>query len=168
MNPFETETMADLCLRQGHRDEALAIYRRLAMRAVDSPLRVRLHQRIAEVEGAAASSLGTDAPPSSAAGASAGVEGKAGPESPLPSPGLRARAAGEALTVEWRLPAGTSVPTMELLLLVRTPTGVAAERRSLPLDGAAGRMVLEVPGLHSARAAAGFVSDGRFVPLARG
>jgi len=25
MNPFETETMAELCLRQGHRDEALAL-----------------------------------------------------------------------------------------------------------------------------------------------
>jgi hypothetical protein len=145
MNPFETETMAELCLRQGHRDEALGIYRRLLARAEDGTGRARLQHRIETLERG-------DATPA---------------DPPLALPGLRARCAGTAVTVEWRLPAGTPGPNLELLLLVRTPAGIATETRSLPLDRDTGQLVLEVKGLHSARAAAGFVSDGRFVPLAR-
>lgn len=164
MNPFETETMADLFLRQGHRDDALAIYRRLLARAVDDvAVRGRLLQRIAAIEGR------EDTPPAEASQPSAAtVAGDAaatGP--PLPTPGLRTHSAGNALTVDWRLPPETSAATLELFLVVRTPAGVATETRSLPLDRPSGRLVLDVAGLHSARAAAGFVSGGRFVPLAR-
>ena len=46
MNPFETETMADLCLRQGHHIEALAIYRRLLLRSTDEAAREREGDRV--------------------------------------------------------------------------------------------------------------------------
>ena len=42
MNPFETETMAELCVRQGHLEDALGIYQRLLQRAPDAGARVRL------------------------------------------------------------------------------------------------------------------------------
>lgn len=45
---FETETMAELYLRQGLQDRALEIFRRLAERAPDDP---RWAARIAELEG---------------------------------------------------------------------------------------------------------------------
>ncbi|HEY4187375.1 MAG TPA: hypothetical protein VGP07_20030 [Polyangia bacterium] len=148
MNPFETETMAELCLRQGHRDEAMAIYQRLLARAAEPPVHARLEQRLEALKRG-------DAAPAPIA------------DKPLALPGLRARCAGSALTIEWRLPTGTPGPNLELLLMVRTAAGIATEIRSLPLDRDAGQLVLEVNGLHSARAAAGFVSAGRFVPLAR-
>ncbi|MDQ6738307.1 MAG: tetratricopeptide repeat protein [Gemmatimonadota bacterium] len=48
MSPFVTETMAELYTQQGLHGEALAIYRKLALRRNDP----RLHARIAELEGA--------------------------------------------------------------------------------------------------------------------
>lgn len=45
-SPFVTETMAELYMRQGLRDEALAIYRQLALKRNDPAL----HKRIAEIE----------------------------------------------------------------------------------------------------------------------
>jgi hypothetical protein len=167
LNPFETETMAELCLRQGHHDEGVAIFRRLRARAADEATMRRLDARLGALEGgsseidvrgpfaARSSSRGSAMPPSKDDGA------------PLGTPGLRARATGDALTIDWRLPAATRAPELELLLVLRTPAGVKTETRALRLDAETGRLELEVAGLHSARAAAGFRRDGRFVPLVR-
>ena len=144
MNPFETETMAELCLRQGHREEAAGIYRRLLARATDEGVRERLRGRLGTIAG--------EAPVA---------------EASLTEPGLRARTAGDKLTVDWQLPAGAPKVALELLLVLRGAAGVVTESRSLPLEAQAGRLVLEVPGLHSAKAAAGFHKDGRFVPVLR-
>ena len=154
MNPFETETMAELCLRQGHRDEAADIYRRLLARATEQGVRERLRGRLGSIVGAASNELGTPAPP---------LPSDAG----LPSPGLRTKSAGDDLTVDWRLPAGVGTLTLQLLLVLRGPSGVATETRTLTLASETGRMKLDVPGLHSAKAAAGVHRDGRFVPVLR-
>jgi len=156
MNPFETETMAELCLRQGHRDEALAIYARLISRASDPATRVRLEQRILALE---------TAPAEQKAAARPAERSPAGPA--LTAPGIRSRVTDDVAVVEWNLPAGTAGPTLQLLLVSRTPAGVTTESRSVPVDASAGRLVLSVPGLHSLRAAAGFTTGDRFVPLAR-
>ena len=153
MNPFETETMAELHLRQGHRDEALAIYTRLMSRAADQATRVRLERRILAIETAPAEQKAPPPPPP--------------PAPPLEAPGIRSLLTDDVAIVEWALPAGTAGPTLQLLLVSRTPAGVTTESRSVPVDAHAGRLVLSVPGLHSLRAAAGFITGDRFVPLAR-
>jgi len=156
MNPFETETMAELCVRQGHRDEALAIYARLISRAIDQATRLRLEKRILELETAPAEQK-APAPPAL----------QDAPQPGLSAPGIRSRVTDDVAVVEWNLPAGTAGPTLQLLLVARTPAGVTTESRSVRVDASAGRMVLAVPGLHSLRAAAGFTTGDRFVPLAR-
>ena len=156
MNPFETETMAELCLRQGHRDEALAIYTRLLSRAPDQTTRTRLEQRILALE---------TAPPEQKAPVE--TTNWNPPESPLGTPGIRSQLTDDVAIVEWSLPTGTAGPTLQLLLVSRTPSGVTTETRSVPLDAATGRLVLSVPGLHSLRAAAGSTTSDRFIPLAR-
>ena len=80
---------------------------------------------------------------------------------------MRAQRAGDQLIVEWRLPSKTAAPALELLLVTRGDTGVAADRRAIDLPEASGRLELRVPGLHSVRAAAGTRAGGGFVPLAR-
>ena len=154
MNPFETETMAELCFRQGHANEAVGIYRRLLTRATDEPTRARLRGRLGAIGGLTENDAGTPASPSPGEGG-------------LPSPGLRTKSVGDHLTVDWRLPSGASPLTLQLLLVLRGPAGVATETRTLTLETEAGRLVLDVPGLHSTKAAAGFHKDGRFVPVLR-
>lgn len=156
MNPFETETMADLHLRQGHHAEALAIYRRLRDRTDDEVARERLARRMAAIE--------RGLPDPTAASETALL----GDDPPLAAPGVRARRVGDQLTVEWRLPPETPGPALELLLITTDETGVATETRTLDVDANSGRAVLAVPGLHSARVAAGRRDGRRFVPLARG
>jgi len=157
MNPFETETMAELCLRQGHRDEALAIYARLISRASDRATRDRLEERMLSIETAPSEQRAPADPKNS------------GPPLPaLQAPGIRSLVSDDVAIVEWNLPSGTTGPTLQLLLVSRTPAGVTTESRSVPIDENAGRLVLSVPGLHSVRAAAGRVTGGRFVPLVRG
>ncbi|MES1210080.1 MAG: hypothetical protein ABUS79_29445, partial [Pseudomonadota bacterium] len=46
---FETETMAELCARQGLLDQAIDIFRRLAEMAGDPALRLRYETRISEL-----------------------------------------------------------------------------------------------------------------------
>src|SRR6185436_7065799 len=109
--------------------------------------------------GGATDDAGPPAPP---------LLGQAGGEVGLSAPGLRTRSAGDQLTVDWRLPAGARTLTLQLLLVLRGAAGVATETRTLTLEAEAGRLILEVPGLHSAKAAAGVHKDGRFVPVLRG
>lgn len=145
--------MADLCLRQGHRDEALAIYRRLLTRAADAATRERISRRIATLEPQATPDPRNKAPDD---------------PTPLPIPGVRTRWAGDDLTIEWRLPPDTRHPGLEVLLVKRGPQGVVTETRAIAVDDATGRIDLTVSGLHLARVAAGFRQGPRFVPVARG
>jgi hypothetical protein len=161
MNPFETETMADLCLRQGHRDEALTIYRRLLARTADEATKERINRNIAAI---ARETTPSGTPP---IGAPAAEEEKDGGLPPLQTPGVRTRWAGDGLTIEWRLPLETETPALEVLLVTRGPTGVVTETRAIDLNANRGRITLTVTGLHLARAAAGFRSGGSFVPIAR-
>lgn len=156
MNPFETETMAELCLRQGHRDEALAIYARLMSRAADQATRVRIEERMLAIETAPGEQKAPARPAT-----------QDSPQPALKAPAIRSRITDDVAIVEWNLPAETAGPTLQLLLVSRTPAGVTTENRSVPVDANAGRLVLSIPGLHSLRAAAGFMTADRFVPLAR-
>jgi hypothetical protein len=151
VNPFETETMAELCLRQGHHDEALDIYRRLRDRTPAGAARARLDERVRFLERSAPE---TARP--TAAGAAA-----------LPVPGVRTRRSGDQLVVEWRLPLKTPAPALEILLVTAGEAGVTTERRAIDLQKDTGQLELRVHGLHSARAAAGTRGATGFVPLAR-
>jgi hypothetical protein len=146
--------MAELCLKQGLAREAVAIYRRLLDGAPDQGARRRYSRRIAELVA-----TGSDGPSATEPGASA--------MAPLPQPGLRAAHDGNELRLEWLLPADTAAPALQLLLLRRDESGIATERRTLPLDGARGRLTLPLGGLHSLRAAAGRMEGDRFIPLVR-
>jgi hypothetical protein len=157
VNPFETETMADLCMRQGHHAEALAIYRRLLKRSIDEAERERIARRIAAAERDVAV-----AKPRAAT-----WEGLPAPEVPLPVPGVRVRWSGDDLSIEWRLPRRNTTPGLEVLLVTRGPSGVATETRAIDVDADAGRITMTVKGLHLARVAAGFRTGDHFVPVAR-
>jgi len=175
---FETETMAELCVKQGLFRDALAIYRRLLLVAPDADARERRERRIAEIElrlgieqpRAPRSIAAAPAPPAvaPAAAVSAGAA-----VAPLPIdlalPGIQARRdeGAHEVTLEWRLPDDTRAPALQILVLRREPGGIAAERRTVPLDQAAGQLKLPLDGVHSVRAAAGRLDGDRFVPLAR-
>ncbi|MEP6654590.1 MAG: hypothetical protein ABJA82_14610, partial [Myxococcales bacterium] len=127
-NPFETETMAELQLRQGHSAEALAIYRRLLARTVDETARERMARRIAALTGKQ--------------------------QTPA-APGVQVRWSRNELTIDWQLPANTATPALEVLL-VRTGTGgISTERREIDVQGPAGQLRLAAANLHSVRVAAG-------------
>jgi len=146
---FDTETMAELCVKQGMVDRAIEIYRRLAGDAADAATRARYEARIAALTGQAGPAA---APRRDDAGA---------------APGLRVDLRGEKLEIAWCLPRGTAAPTLQCLLLKRTPAGIEAEPRTVSLDAPEGEMTLLVPNLHSARVAAGRLEGERFVPIAR-
>jgi hypothetical protein len=147
---FETETMAELYIRQGLAAEGLEIYRRLAAQASDEPTRTRWRERIAELEA----QLG---PRPEAGGAALG------------GPGLRVQQQGRELVIEWRLPPGDArQPAVQLLLLRRTEAGVETESRTLRLSGTRGSTTVDAPALHSLRAAAGWLDGDRFIPVVRG
>lgn len=177
MNPFETETMADLCLRQGHRQEALAIYRRLLARVTAEPARARIIERISAIDNVSAdgaplaarspTGVGT-APLTSPVAAPATLPARPASAPPIPLPGVRARHSGDQLTIEWRLPVETRTPALEVLLVKTGPGGVSTETRELALAGNAGLLTLVAKGLHSVRVAAGSRGPRGFVPLARG
>ena len=154
--------MADLCTRQGHTAEALAIYGRLLARAADPVSRARLSERIAKLRSPPASS---PPPPSSSSSSSSSSSPSS---SPLPTPGIRLSTSASRLTVEWRLAEAPGAAALQILLVVQSPEGVTSERRDLAAPSLTGQLVLEVPGLRGARAAVGYLHDGRFVPLARG
>jgi hypothetical protein len=139
---FETETMAELCARQGLLDQAIDILRRLAELSEDPALRLRYRTRIAE--------LAQD--PAVRA---------------LDAPGLRVRRADGQVEIEWRLPPDLAGPTLQVLFLRRGAAGIETDARSLPLPSTQGRMTFPGEALASIRAAAGRQHDGRFVPLVR-
>jgi hypothetical protein len=155
---FETETMAELCVKQGLTVEALAIYRRLLAHSPEPLTHLRRARRIAELEARDASPSEPRAAAPWRAPAST---------TPAPPPSIEAGHDGRNVTVAWRLPAGTHAPALQILVLRRAESGIAAEQRTVPVDHAEGRLTLEMAGVHSVRAAAGRLDGDRFVPLVR-
>jgi hypothetical protein len=152
MTTFDTETMAELCVKQGIIEEAIAIYRRLLADA-----RGEVHDRyLARLRN---------------------LEGGVGPGSPLsepliPSPGpdvpaLRVARRGDEVEIEWQLPPAVSAPALQVLLLSRTREGIATEPRTIPVSAARGHTILVGRNLYAVRAAAGRLEGNTFVPLAR-
>jgi hypothetical protein len=137
---FETETMAELLVKQGQLARAVSIYRVLASRSPDEPTRWRRLRRINELENMSLE---------------------------LSAPGIRVSTVGQEATVEWLLPPETRVPAVQVLLVRRTEQGIKVETRTIPTDCPQGQITLSVPGLHSARAAAGTLEGDRFIPVVR-
>jgi hypothetical protein len=161
---FETETMAELYVKQGLVTKALALYQRLVDLAEDEITRARRRQRIGELEQIAATSPGMNI---NAAAPAAPMPAAAPTPEPLPLPGVRAEWDRRHTTLFWRLPADTVAPALDLLLLMRTPAGIITERRTLPVATAEGRTALAVPDLYAVRVAAGRLDGQRFVPIVR-
>jgi hypothetical protein len=139
---FDTETMAELCVRQGLVDQAITIYQRMATTADDAHLRRRYQERIVALEQR--------------------------PDfAPLETPGLRIHAGDGEVSVEWRLPTDTTAAAVQLLLLRRTPQGIQAEKRTIPVESPHGRTTVVASDLHSVRAAAGRLVGEMFVPIIR-
>lgn len=152
---FETETMAELCLKQGLVRDALIIYRRLLAAAVDESTRTRRAQRIAELE---LRDSGPHAVPNEPPASDIRARLQAW---------LAARVDVRQVTFDWQLPAGTRVPALQILVLRREETGISAERRTVRLPDAEGTLSLPIARIHSLRAAAGRLEGDRFVPLVR-
>jgi hypothetical protein len=143
---FDTETMAELCVKQGLPGEAVAIYRRLAAATHDADRRKLYEARI---------------------GALAHPADEPSDVTPMETPQLRVDRRGDDVAIEWRLPADVIAPALQMLVLRRTPDGIAAEPRTVPLASTEGRTVVGVPALHSLRVAAGRLRDGNFIPIVR-
>jgi hypothetical protein len=143
---FDTETMAELCVKQGLTGEAVAIYRRLAAAAPDADRRRLYEARI---------------------GALVGPSREPSDITPMETPELRVERHGDDVEIEWRLPPDVTAPALQMLVLRHTPDGIAAEPRTIELASTAGRTALGVPALHSLRVAAGRLRDGRFIPIVR-
>jgi hypothetical protein len=154
MTMFETETMAELCVKQGLVTEALGMYRRLVDGAPDAATRARRAARLAELERVArgAADVRADAP-----GAPVGPN----------EPTLTLVRRGDALIFSWALPPETRAPTLQLLLVRRGEDDVETETRTVALGAARGTTTIDAPGLHSLRAAVGWLDGARFVPIAR-
>jgi hypothetical protein len=141
---FDTETMAELYVKQGLTEQALQIYRRLRTAAYDDEARARFESRIDEL---------LDRAPARA------------PESE--SPELHVETAGNEIRIDWRLPSALATPALQLLILRRTARGIETDPRTIPLTTPRGHTMVQAPGLHSVRAAAGRLDDGTFVPIVR-
>jgi hypothetical protein len=139
---FDTETMAELCVRQGLTDQAMGIFRRLAEVTADPGVRRRYEMRLSEL--ARDPAIG-----------------------PIETPGLRVTAHEADVEIEWRLPPEVPSPTLQVLLLRRGPDGIETDPRTVPLSAAQGRTNLTAPNLCGVRAAAGRLVEGSFVPLVR-
>jgi hypothetical protein len=178
---FDTETMAELYVKQGLAKKALDMYQRLVLEAEDEITRARRRQRIGELEQIVAAATAARA---SASASPASQSTEAGDRAPaftppppetlarpepkaLPLPGVRAEWDRRHTTITWRLPADTVAPALDLLLLMRTPAGIITERRTLPLTTAEGRTALPVPDLYAVRVAAGRLEGERFIPMVR-
>lgn len=156
--PFETETMAELCARQGRVGAAIAIYRNLLHAHPSHASTRRWAAKLGELEAA----WDEDA------GGPTLLHDVALP----PSPGIIAvtgqDAAGEsAAIVAWALPPTPSPPVLEIMLVLKGADGIETVKRRLNVASSSGRMAVPAPGLHSALAAAGVLRGETFVPLAR-
>jgi hypothetical protein len=149
MSLFETETMAELCARQGQIAEALAIYRRLVADAQDAGTRARREGRLAEL-------LARTTAPTLTMPAAARAD----------EPFVAVERRGDALTFSWALPADAESPALQVFLARRGPKGVETETRTVRLGAARGSTTLEAPDLVSLRAAVGRLDGERFVPIA--
>jgi hypothetical protein len=150
---YETETMAELCARQGRLGEAISIYRALSENSADSATRTRAQARLATLESTWQPLRETEVPPA---------------DIPLPAePGVAVLVGDDQITVAWALPADTTPLTLDLLVLQKSSAGIDAQKKLLPVDVPSGRIGLSVPSVHSAIAAAGTVRAGRFVALAK-
>jgi hypothetical protein len=156
---FETETMAELCLKQGLILDALAIYRRLLASSPDEGTRARHTRRIAELEARDHSR--------SARHGRSDSDPDAAPPAPVPATDIQAHHDQRQVTFAWRLPLGTPAPALQILVLRRDPTGIATERRTVRLPDAQGTLTLPIAGVYQLRAAAGNLDGDRFVPLIR-
>ena len=143
---YETETMAELCARQGRLSEAIAIFRELAETAADSATRTRARARLDTLEATWQPLRVAEVPPAD----------------------LVALLLGEdQVTVAWALPPETNSPALDVLVLQRTPGGIDPQKKLLPLTETSGHIGLLLPGVHSALAAAGTIREGRFVAIVR-
>ena len=150
---YETETMAELCARQGRLSEAIAIFRELAETAADSATRARARARLDTLEASWQPLRGAEVPPADLA---------------LPAiPGVALLLGEDQVTVAWALPPETNSPALDVLVLQRTPGGIDPQKKLLPLTETSGRIGLLLPGVHSALAAAGTIREGRFVAIVR-
>jgi hypothetical protein len=150
---YETETMAELCARQGRLSEAIAIFRELAETATDPATQARIRARLTSLEASWQPLRVAEVPPADLA---------------LPSiPGVSLLVGDDQVTVAWALPPETSAPALDVLVLQRTASGIDPQKKLLPLTETSGRIGLLLPGVHSALAAAGTIREGRFVPIVR-
>jgi hypothetical protein len=150
---YETETMAELCARQGRLGESISIYRALAENSADASTRTRAQARLATLESTWQPLRETEVPPA---------------DIPLPAePGVAVLVGDDQVTVAWALPGNATPLALDVLVLQKTGAGIEAQKKLLPVEEPSGRIGLSVPRIHSAVAAAGTVRAGRFVPLAR-
>ena len=150
---YETETMAELCARQGRLSEAIAIFRELAETAADSATRTRARARLDTLEATWQPLRVAEVPPADLA---------------LPAiPGVALLLGEDQVTVAWALPPETNSPALDVLVLQRTPGGIDPQKKLLPLTETSGHIGLLLPGVHSALAAAGTIREGRFVAMVR-
>jgi hypothetical protein len=159
MSVFETETMAELCIKQGLVSEALAIYRRLVADAPDDVTRARRANRLGELERISRGAAAARATPARAA-------------TPPPVAAGQRRALaleqrGDTLHLSWDLPPDTQSPALQLLFVRRGANGIETEARTLPLETASGMATIDATNLHSVHAAAGRLDGSRFIPLFR-
>jgi hypothetical protein len=150
---YETETMAELCARQGRLSEAIAIFRELAETAADPDTRARVSARLGTLLASWQPLRVAEVPPADLA--------------LPPIPGVSLLVGDDQVTVAWALPPETSSPALDVLVLQRTPGGIDPQKKLLPLTETSGRIGLLLPGVHSALAAAGTIREGRFVPIVR-
>jgi hypothetical protein len=141
---FDTETMAELYVKQGLPEQALQIYRRLLNANTEMETRERYEARIADL---------VDQRPSSP------------PEAEAPA--LNVQTAGNEIRIDWRLPSALATPALQLLILRRTARGIETDPRTIPLATPRGHTMLTASDLHSVRAAAGRLEGESFVPMVR-
>jgi hypothetical protein len=150
---YETETMAELCARQGRLSEAISIYRGLTESAPDAATRTRAQARLATLESTWQPLREIEVPPADIA---------------LPAaPGVAVLVGEDQVTIAWALPDDTTPLALDVLVMQKTHAGIDAQKKLLPVATASGRLGLAAPAVHSAVVAAGTVRAGRFVALAR-
>jgi riboflavin kinase/FMN adenylyltransferase len=128
---YETETMAELCARQGRLSEAISIYRGLTENAPDAATRTRAQARLATLESTWQPLREIEVPPADIA---------------LPAaPGVAVLVGEDQVTIAWALPDDTSPLALDVLVMQKTHAGIDAQKKLLPVATASGRLGLAVP-----------------------